>query len=293
LVSKNRIDLVHAHSPVPASIARLALARRRVKMVYTEHNVWERYHPLTRSANALTFPLNDRVFAVSDHVRDSVRYPRSLSRLPMPEVETLYHGIDPNSIDAWTNKNGVREELGLPEGAPVVGTVANFKTPKRLDLLLRAADVVRRDIPDVRFVFVGKGPTEAEIHEMARSLHLEQTVLFSGFREDAPRVVTSFDIFALSSEFEGLSIAVIEALALGKPVVVTKVGGLPEVVRDGVEGFVVPPGDHRALAERIVQLLRDPTLRARMGAAGRVRAEAFDIRRSVSRMESVYEELLT
>jgi glycosyltransferase involved in cell wall biosynthesis len=293
LITEERIDIVHAHSPVPASIARLLLVRRGIKMVYTEHNVWERYHPLTRSANASTFGLNDHVFAVSDHVRDSVRYPSALSRLPMPVVETLYHGIDPDSIDLWTTRNGVRDELGIAEDTPVVGTVANFKTHKRLDLMLRAADLVRRDIPDVRFVFVGKGPTEAEVHQMARALHLDQTVLFAGFREDAPRVVTSFDIFALSSEYEGLSIAVIEALALGKPVVVTSVGGLPEVIRDGVEGSVVPPGDHRALAARIVQLLRDPKLRDRMGAAGRVRAEAFDIRRSVSRMESVYEELLT
>jgi glycosyltransferase involved in cell wall biosynthesis len=293
LITQERIDLVHAHSPVPASVARLLLPRRGVKMVYTEHNVWERYHPLTRSANALTFPLNDHVFAVSDHVRDSVRYPSALARLRMPVVETLYHGIDPNSVDVWTTRNGVREELGIKEGAPVVGTVANFKPHKRLDILLRAAGVVRRNIPDVRFVFVGKGPTETEVHQMARSLHLDETVVFSGFREDAPRVVTSFDVFVLSSEFEGLSIAAVEALALGKPVVVTSVGGLPEVVRDDVEGFVVPPGDHRALAERIIQLLRDPMLRARMGAAGCIRAEAFDIRRSVSRMESVYEELLT
>jgi glycosyltransferase involved in cell wall biosynthesis len=127
----------------------------------------------------------------------------------------------------------------------------------------------------------------------ARALGLEQTVVFTGFREDAPRIASCFDVFTLSSEFEGLSIAVIEALALGKPVVVTNVGGLPEVIEDGRQGHIVPTGDAGALADRILRLLRDPELRTRMGAAGRARAKAFDIRRSVGRMEEVYEELLS
>ena len=292
LVRRRRIDMIHAHSPVAAVGARLAFDGRGPRQVYTEHNVWDRYHPITYWANALTFPRSDHVFAVSDHVRESIRYPRGLRALRMPSVETLYHGIDPGSIEGWTSVDGVREELGIPAGAPVVGTVANFKRHKRLDVLLRAADRVRREVPEVRFVMVGQGPLEAETRRLARDLGLERTVLFTGFRDDAPRVASAFDVFAISSEFEGLSIAVIEALALGKPVVVTDVGGLPEVVEDGRQGFVVPARDPASLAERIVRLLGDPLERQRMGEAGRARAATFDIRRSVARIERVYEELL-
>ena len=117
-------------------------------------------------------------------------------------------------------------------------------------------------------------------------------MIFTGFREDAPRVASTFDVFALTSEHEGLSIALIEALALGKPCVVPRVGGLAEVVEDGRQGFLVEGNDADAFVDRIVRLLHDPGLRAEMGEAGRVRAGSFDIRHAVARMESVYAELL-
>ncbi len=103
---------------------------------------------------------------------------------------------------------------------------------------------------------------------------------------------STFDVFALSSQHEGLSIALIEAMALGKPAVVTDVGGLPEVIEDGEQGFIVPVGRYAALADRIVRLLEDPALRAQMGREGRTRADDFDIRHSVRRIEQVYEEIL-
>jgi glycosyltransferase involved in cell wall biosynthesis len=293
VVSEGRFDLIHAHSPVAAAVARVGLGRRSPPIVYTEHNVWERYHPATYWANLLTFARNRQVFAVSDHVRDSIRYPVGLRRRSMPPVETLYHGIDQDSISAWARRNGVREELGIPADAPVVGTVANFKAHKRLDQLLRAVAIVRRGVPDVRLVLVGQGPLEGELRRLAFALDLDDRVVFTGFREDAPRVCSTFDVFALASEHEGLSIALIEALALGRPAVVTDVGGLAEVIEDGRQGYLVPVGRESALASRIVELLQDPELRARMGDEGRARAQTFDIRTSVRRMEHVYRELLS
>ncbi|MEO8425106.1 MAG: glycosyltransferase [Actinomycetota bacterium] len=291
LIDERGIDLIHSHSPTVAVAAR-AVAPARVRRVYTEHNVWERYHRMTYWANAVTFPRSDHVFAVSDHVRDSIRYPRPLRRLHMPPVETLYHGIDPSDVARWLNVDGVRVELGIDPGAPVVGTVANFKAHKRLDRMLDVADLVRRRLPNVRFVLVGTGLLEDEIRNQAHERDLDRTVVFTGFRDDAQRLTAAFDVFAMSSEFEGLSIAVIEALALGTPAVVTDVGGMPEVINDGEQGFVVPAGDTSMLADRLITLLEDEPLRLRMGEAGRVRAARFDIRHALHRMEEVYEELL-
>jgi glycosyltransferase involved in cell wall biosynthesis len=293
LARERGIDLIHAQSPVAAAGARLAFpGRRRPRSVYTEHNVWERYHSATYWANLTTFPRNDHVFAVSEHVRRSIAYPAPLRGLPMPPVETRYHGIDVEAVRGWAHVDGVRDELGIPPEAPVVGTVANLKGHKRLDRLLRAAAIVRRSHPDVRFVLVGSGPREADLRRLATKLHLDGTVSFLGFREDAQRVTASFDVFALSSEHEGLSIALIEALALGRPAVVPDVGGLGEVVRHDREGLLVPAGDEGALAAAIVRLLGDGDLRRRLGATGRVRAEDFDIRVAVARIEAVYGELL-
>lgn len=291
LVRGSGVDLVHAHSPVAAAAAR-AVAGLRTRIVYTEHNLWSRYHPATHAANLLTFPRNDHVFAVSDEVRASVRYPGPLRALPMPPLETLHHGLDPAAVATWDGPEGVREELGIPEGAPVVGTIANFKAAKDHATLLRAAAKVRAELPPVRFVLVGQGPLEPETRKLATELGLGDTVVFAGFRTDAQRLAAAFDLFALSSTYEGLPIALIEAMALGRPAVVTGVGGTPEVVTDGQQGVLVPPRDPDALAEGLLRLLGDDALRARMGAAARERAFDFDIRKAVRRTEQVYAELL-
>jgi glycosyltransferase involved in cell wall biosynthesis len=293
LVRERDIDLVHAHLPYAAIGGRLALAGPgRPRLVYTEHNVWQSYKPATYWANLLTFARTDHVFAVSDVVRASVRYPRGLRWRRLPPLETLYHGLDPMAVERAPAPDGVREELGIPAHAPVVGTVANFRHTKGHGYLLRAAELVRRTVPDVRFLLVGQGPLEAEVRRESDRLGLGGTVIFAGFREDVPRLTAAIDVFALSSLHEGLSIALMEAMALGKPPVVTSVGGLPELVEDRRHGLLVPPADAPALAAGIVTVLQDPALRARLGEAARQRAADFDIRTAVRRMEEVYAGLL-
>jgi glycosyltransferase involved in cell wall biosynthesis len=291
LVGGERIDLVHVHSPVAAAGVRLA-AGRQARVVYTEHNVWGRYHRATYAANLATFPRNDHVFAVSDEVRASIRYPGPMRLLPLPPVETLHHGLDPAAVAAWGGQDGARAELGIPQDVPLVGSIANFKAAKDHANLLRAAVVVRAALPDVRFLLVGQGPLEPQTRRLAAELGLDGTVIFAGFRSDAHRLAAEFDVFTLSSAYEGLPIALIEAMALGRPCVATSVGGIPEVVSDGAQGVLVPPRDPDALAGGLLRLLGDPALRARMGVAARERADDFDIRKAVHRMEQVYSGLL-
>lgn len=294
LLRARRFDVVHAHSPYPAAPARLlvrALGGRRPRLCYTEHNVWARYHPATRWANAATYGLNDHVFAVSGAVRRSVRYPLALRRLRVPPIEVLHEGIDVARVAGRAPDPAWRGGLGIQDSAPVVGTVSNLKAHKGLRHLLDAAALVRRTVPGIHFVIVGAGPEEAALRRRVRDLGLEGVVALAGWRRDAPDLVCGFDVFALASLHEGLPIALLEAMALGVPVVATSVGGTPEVVEDGVQGFLVPPGDPRALAQRIELLLGDPRLRDRAGAAARERARAFDVRRAVRRREEVYARL--
>lgn len=293
LVRERDIDLVHTHSPYVAIGARIGLWRHsRPRLVYTEHNVWEAYHRATYWGNVLTYPRSDHVFAVSDHVKASINYPAALRFLPMPRVETLHHGVDPAAMNKWESSDGVREELGVPADAPLVGTVANFRPSKGHAILLEAAVRVRRSIPDVRFVLVGLGPLESDIRFRARELGLDGTVIFAGARDDAPRVAGAFDVFALPSVYEGLAIALIEAMALGRPAVVTRAGGLTEVLEHGKQGLVVEPRDPEGLADAIILLIQDGELRRQFGEAGRRRAAKFDIRKAVRRLEEVYTELL-
>jgi glycosyltransferase involved in cell wall biosynthesis len=295
LVRGRGIDLVHIHSPYAAVGARLGLWQvgSRPQLVYTEHSVWEFYHRATFWGNVLTYPRNDHVFAVSEHVRASIRYPKPLRFLRMPPVETLYHGLDPSAVRQRASSQGVRKELGVAKDAPLVGMVGNFRPEKGHDILLEAAVKVRQVIPDVRFVLVGHGPLETDLRRRAHDLGLDGTIIFAGGREDAPRVAGTFDLFALPSRSEGLAIALIEAMALGRPAVVTRVGGLTEVVEDGKQGLVVDPGNPDAFGRAILTLLADPDLRQKLGEAARRRAAEFDIRKAVKRHEEVYEELLS
>lgn len=294
LIRDRGINLIHVHSPYVAIGARLGVPRGRSapRLVYTEHSVWEFYHRATYWGNVLTYPRGDHVFAVSEHVRASIQYPKLLRFMRMPPVETLYHGLDPAAVRMWDSSDGVREELGIPRQVPLVGTVANFRAGKGHHILLEAALRVRRAVPEVRFLLVGHGPLESKVRRQAHEMGLDGTVVFTGAREDAPRLAGAFDLFALSSLSEGLAIALIEAMALGRPAVVTRVGGLTEVVEHGKQGLVVEPGDPETLAEAITTLLRDEKLRGQLGESGRQRAAKFDIRNAVRRHEEVYAELL-
>jgi glycosyltransferase involved in cell wall biosynthesis len=286
LVRDREVRIVHSHSPRPASRVRVALSV--VRHVYTEHNVWGRYHPATYWANRLTFPRNDHAFAVSEEVRRSMR-PRAGSA---PSVETLHHGLDPEARATWGSPDGVRDELGIPVGVPLVGTVGNLTAKKAHAMFLEAVGLARRTIPSLRAVVVGRGPLESVLRRRAGELGLQDAVIFAGYREDAPRVASAFDVFVLSSRHEGLPVSLLEAMSTERPVVATSVGGVPEVVRDGREGILVPPGDAAALAAGIARLVGDGELRRRLGSAAGARAAAFDIRRAVRRQEEVYRSLL-
>jgi glycosyltransferase involved in cell wall biosynthesis len=297
LVDDRDVDLVHTHMPLPAAAARLALRGNRPAFVHTEHNMWGRYRLPTRLANRLTYGRNAGVIAVSDGVAGSIRS-------PVP-VEVVTHGIDTERLRPAESeaRAAARAELGLAPDAPVVGTVGNFTAKKDQATLLAAAALVAGDHPGLRVVLVGSGPLEDELRSRAVQLGLGDAVLFAGSRDDVFELLPAFDLFALSSRFEGLPIALLEAMASGVPPVVTRVGGIPEVVTDGgdaadaataarADGVLVEPGDPEALATALGKLLADPVRRADLGARAAGRAAAFDLAHAVRRIEAVYDRAL-
>jgi glycosyltransferase involved in cell wall biosynthesis len=286
LIRDRGVSLVHAHAPVPAIGARVS--RLGVPIVYTEHNLWQRYRAATRIANAATFPSNRHVFCVSDAVRDSVRYPRALRRRRMPPLETLYHG--PAREALLRAATATAPQFG-PAGVRTVGCVANFKAHKGHTTLIQAFAKVRANVPNAHLVLVGVGPTEASTRRLVHRLDLEHAVTFAGRRDDVPAIMNSLHVFVLASEHEGLPISLLEAMALGVPSVVTAVGGIPEIVR-GRGAILVPPGDSDALADQVVRVLDDQDLRDRLSDDGRRRAVDFDISNAVRRMETVYEKAI-
>jgi len=290
LLLTRRYDVVHVHSPYVAGFARLVVRSlpraARPLIVSTEHTPWWGYVLPTRLLNALTYRLDDAHLVVSRAVYDSIpRWMRGGVR-----IVTL--GVHPDRLSReGRRRQQVRRELGVGAGDVLVGTVANLRTEKRYPVLLRAArSVIDSGLP-ARFVAVGEGPSRARVEAEHRALGLADRFLLLGYLPHPARILAACDVFVLSSAFEGLSMAMLEAMTLGLPVVATDVGGIPECVTDGVEGLLVPPDRPDLLAGALGALIGDPERRATMGRAARRRAEGFDIAQATGDIEALYARL--
>jgi glycosyltransferase involved in cell wall biosynthesis len=290
-VRRGRYDLVHSHSPLLAALARIAARtvprRRRPLLVATEHNVWDAYAGPTRVLNAVTFGWDDAHLAVSEEVR------RSVPSRWRGQVEVLVHGVLLDEVRAHHDeRDAVRSELGIGDEEVVVATVANYRVHKAWPDLLACARIVVDEERAARFVSVGQGPLADDVHARHEALNLGDRFLLLGRRSDAVRILAAADVFVLASIQEGLPVALMEALALGLPIVATNVGGIPEAVTDGVEAVLVPPGRPAELAQAVLAVVRDPARRRRMAAAAAKRGAGFDIGRAVERTEALYRGLL-
>ncbi len=288
LIRTGGYDVVHAHSPLLAGVIRIVArtVRRRPRLVYTEHNRWDRYRTPTRWLNRLTYRLDDATIAVSDGVRQTVA--ASLR----DRVEVVYHGVDLAGVAAHAEARWrMRESLGVGPEDLVVGTVANLRWEKGYPDLLAAAKRVLEAQPTAIFVSAGQGPLEREIAALHRRLGVGDRFRLLGYRSDVLDVVAAFDVFTLASHHEGLPVAAMEAQVLGLPIVATAVGGLPEVVRNGREGRLVPPHRPDLLADALLEVLADPASRASMSAAARTASERFDVARALADVERRYSEV--
>jgi len=291
IARKRRYDIVHTHLPLTASIARVALGRRP-RFVHTEHNVWPSHRRPSRWANSLTFGRNDAVVAVSTSVAQSIRPPRVIATRLAP-TEVLLHGINLDEISLGArDRTCGREALGLSADDLVIGTVGNLSRKKNQAMLIRATALAAQRVPNSRLVLIGDGPLDSELRRLAERLGIAERVIFAGSRRDVLELLPALDVFCLSSHFEGLSIALVEAMATGIACVATSVGGIPEVIEQGVSGLLVPDGATLELADTLELVLRDRSLRAELGQAGRIRASAFDIRRAARRLQVLYEEVM-
>jgi glycosyltransferase involved in cell wall biosynthesis len=292
MLVEHPVDIVHVHSPYAAGVARLVIRtlprESRPRLVSTEHNEWSRFALGSRVLNGLTVPLSDSVIAVSEKVRQSIWRPLR------PRVETVIHGVPIDQVRARRNERAVvRRELEAQPGELLVGTIANYSPKKDYPNLLHAARRLADGEIPVRFIVVGQGPLEREVRELRDQLGLRAQVELLGYRDDAVRMMAGCDLFVLASRFEGLPVAIMEALVLGLPVVATTVGGIPEAVRHGVEGMLVPARRPDLLADAIEQLVLDADRRETMATAAAARGEHFDISRAVRRCEAIYRAIVS
>ena len=302
LIRKIRPHILHTHTAKAGAVGRaaalLAGSARPPVVVHTFHgHVLRGYfdpvrarafrqleRTLARSTTALV--------AVSPQVRDDLV---ELDVAPATRFAVVRLGIELDQrVASGSNGRGeTRRVLGIGEGPFTVGWIGRMTGIKRTDDVLLAFKSLRERGIDARLCLVGDGPDRDQVERRAHELGVMRETLFLGYQEQVSSFFSAFDVFILPSANEGTPVTAIEALAAGKPVVATRVGGIPDVVRDGEDGFLVEPGDVDALGERLAQLARDKPLRERMGKAARARVrERYSVERLVDDVDRLYRSLL-
>ena len=303
LIRRQRPDILHTHTAKAGAIGRLAAMlagdARPPIVVHTFHgHVLRGYFDPVRST---FFRLLERslarrttaLVAVSPEVRDDLV---GLGVAPREKFTVIRLGIELDER-VGSGRNGLgpetRRVLGVAETRFVVGWIGRMTGVKRTDDVLLAVRGLRERGVDAVLCMVGDGPDRDSVEQRAHDLDIVRHCLFVGYQDEVAPYYAAFDALILPSANEGTPVSAIEALAGGRPVVATRVGGVPDVVRDGVDGFLVEPGDVDAMADRLAELAGDSELRARMGAEGRERVlERYSVERLLDDTDRLYRELL-
>lgn len=286
--------LVHTHLAAAGVLARVAARWQKVpRVVTTLHNLsdWEekRGSPL-RWLDRRTLPLADAVVTVSDAIRLAVE---RVSPNLGPRTVTVHNGVPLESLaGTGRERDSARAALGYRPADFVVGAVARLDPRKGLDTLLDALALAEAERPELRVLLVGDGPERERLEEQVQTLGITARVRMVRDRVEVRAMLAAMDLFAAPSRTEGLGVAIIEALAAGIPVLGSAVGGIPEVVEDGVCGRLLSPGTPRIWARSLVELAGRPPELARWAEAAPARARHFSVEASGIALESLYDRLL-
>ena len=283
-----RPTIIHAHDPHGVAVAALALSYQTFDP-----------HPILVASRRVDFHLRTNAFSRWKYrqvraflcASDAIRKMLIEQGIEAARTITVHEGIDLEHVAAAPPVS-VHEAYWLPHNAPLAGAVGALVGHKGHRYLIEAAAQVVREVPDARFVILGEGDLRASLEKQIAELHLEKHVILGGFRPDVLSLLKGFDIFLMPSVTEGLGTSLLDAMACAKPIIASRVGGIPEVVVDGKTGILVPPKDPDRLAQAIVRMMQDRALAASMADAGYARVtERFTVERMVEETLAVYERL--
>ncbi len=300
-IKKDNVDLIHSHTPFAGTFLSRIAGKLSNAPVITHAHIKDRLNPnplvrkfeifLNRISSKFTC---NRIIAVSKAVKEV--FIKQGHEEDM--IEVVYNGIDLEIIKPQKTSKQMREELGISDKSIVIGEVGRLCETKGQHLLIKAAPKVIDRFPNSKIIFVGKdlerdGVYERELIDLAKNLNIENKIIFTGYRDDVIDIINSFDLFVLPSLAEGLPVVILEAMACGIPVVATSVGGNEEIVKDGVTGTIVPPGDSESLARAIIYNLENPEVSNRMGERSYERVKKYFTRQQMlERTFKIYEEVL-
>lgn len=289
--------IVHTHSSKAGILGRWAARAAGVPVIihsihgYAFHDF---QHPLVRQAyislEKITAPITTKFIAVSQkNIETGVKE----GIFDRDRAVLIRSGIDIAGFrDVQVDVAAKRRELGIAADVPLVGTVANFKPQKAPLDFVRVAERVHRQAPEAKFLYCGDGEMRGDVEQLIRELKLQDTVILAGWRKDIPEIMHCFDVFLLTSLWEGLPRVLPQAMAAGKSVVATTVDGSPEAVKDAENGYICEPMDVEGMAGKVTYLLKNPEIARRMGENGRQRVAEWDIDLMVRKQEDLYDALV-
>lgn len=286
VIRESRPDLIHLHSRIGADVMGGIAGRfAGIPVIHSRRQD----NPESRLAVALKYRLHDRVIAISDAIGQillSEGLPAAKLRCVLDAVEITPRVDQPERV--W-----FKETFQIPEGAPALGVVAQLIARKGHSVLLEAMPKILAVSPETRVFFFGKGPLDDALKAAVREQGLEHRVILAGFREDLDRILPCLDLVVHPAYREGMGVSLLQASLAEVAIVASAVGGIPEAVKDGLTGVLVPPRDPERLADAIIELLKDPQRRHELGVAGRQWVEqGFSADRMVEGNLAVYRELL-
>jgi glycosyltransferase involved in cell wall biosynthesis len=286
LIRELKIDVLHTHSSVDSWAGGLAGRWAKVPvLVRTRHiSVRVRRPWLNR-----IYYLPDAIITTGEHIRRELL---QTHKIPAERIVSIPTGADTGRFLPGPPDLELKKRMGLPIDSPVITLVAVLRAQKRHELVIAAAAEVIKVFPRTRFLFVGDGPGRDRVEQEIKKARLEDRILMTGYREDIPAILSFTDLGIISSVAEGIPQFLFQIMAMGKPVIATEVGGIPEIVTSGVNGILIPPEDAAALVQAIVQLLGDPGSAGRLGEEGRRLVEQeYTVEKMAEKVYRVYQQV--
>ncbi|WP_379883686.1 glycosyltransferase family 4 protein [Marinobacter koreensis] len=285
-VREESIDIVHCHQYTPFVYGWFGTLGTSAKLVFTEHGRFypDRYRYKAALLNPLMALTSDAVVAISRATKEALA---TYEFIPSWKVQVIYNGIEP-LITEDNDKKDVREELGIRADAFVFGTVSRLDPIKNQELMLRAFARFYQVHPDSILLIVGDGPEKENLLNLAKELHILDSVYFTGFRAVPRKYLATIDVFLLSSHSEGTSMTLLEAMSLSKPVIATRVGGNPEIVQNDRTGILTEPNCVDEFYKAMDRIYRKPDQRASMALAA---FHQFEARFSAMQMATSYDHI--
>lgn len=295
---REKFDIVHTHTSKAGLLGRLAAKIAGVPIIiHTPHgHVFFGYFGRLKTnifilLEKLASRMTDIIITLTNSEKeDYLKYRIA----PEHKFTVIYSGVDLNRFmqRASEEAQNFKIELGIPEKSSIVGTVGRLVPVKGLEFLIKAAKLVIQKFPDTFFILAGDGHLGQNLKKQASELGIEKNIIFLGWRDDVARIISTYDIFVLPSLNEGMGRVLVEAMALGKPIVASGIGGIPDLVTHGRNGFLVPPKNPEQLANYIQILLENKEQREKMGQAGKKIAVNFSKEIMVERIAELYRELM-